>query len=66
MRDDDVLKLNRNSHHYFKILKFALNKVIITTLLKALLRAPLFRSLSHALTLSDSHYDVFYEESRDF
>lgn len=62
MHGDDALKLNRNSHHYSEILKFALNKAIITTLLKAPPRAPLFRPLPHAPTPSDLHYGAFHGE----
>ncbi len=62
MHGNDALKLNRNSHHYSEILKFALNQAIITTLLKAPPRAPLFRPFPHAPTPSDPHYGAFHGE----
>ena len=62
MYGNDALKLNRNFHHCSEILKVALNQAIITTFLKASLRAPLFRSLPHVSTPSDPHYSAFHGE----
>lgn len=57
---NDALKLSRNSNNGYGVLKIALNKVIITTLLKVPPRGALIRPTTHAPTSSGPHYGAFH------